>query len=96
MPAFAEVIVGEGNEPGQTDVAEICGYFAWGKVVAVDETTAIVALDIANKIGPEGPYIDGCDALIAAVGFELDVPVVSSDWDVLHPETRNVLTVEDC
>lgn len=39
-------------------------------------------------------YLDGVDALVAAVGRELDAPVVSADGDLTHPETRKVVDVE--
>jgi hypothetical protein len=35
------------------------------------------------------------DALIAAVGRELDAPVVSGDRHLTHPETKRVLDVEE-
>ena len=94
-PAFAEVLVGEGNEPGETDVEVVREYFAWGEVVTADEESAITGMKIADEIGPEGPYLDGCDALIVAVGLELDAPVVSSDRDLTHPETKQVVDVEE-
>jgi len=59
-----------------------------------DAETATVAGEIAAEIGPEGPYLAGMDALIAAVGHELDAPVVSADGDLTHPETRAVVDVE--
>ena len=61
----------------------------------VDEWTAITAGQIADEIGPGGPYLDGPDALIAAVGRELDAPVVSGDGDLTHAETKRVITVEE-
>nr|WP_258560328.1 hypothetical protein [Halorhabdus salina] len=39
--------------------------------------------------------MDGLDALIAAVGGELNAPVVSSDGDRTHPETKQVVDVEE-
>lgn len=94
VPALAEVLVGEGNLPnGDVDGAR--ADLAWVDVHPVDERTAITAGQIADEIAPGGPYVDGPDALIAAVGRELDAPVVSGDGDLTHPETKRVVQVEE-
>lgn len=94
VPALAEVLVGEGNLPNG-DVDEARGDLAWGDVHPVDERTAVTAGQIANEIAPGGPYLDGPDALIAAVSRELDAPVVSGDGDLTHSETKRVIDVEE-
>ena len=55
----------------------------------------MTAGNIADEIAPGGPYLDGPDALIAAVGRELDAPVVSGDGDLIHEETKQVVDVEE-
>ena len=50
---------------------------------------------IADEIAPAGPYLNGPDALIAAVGRELDAPVVSRDGDLTHNATKTVVDVEE-
>lgn len=94
VPALAEVLVGEGNLP-DGDVHGARADLAWVDVHPVDERTAVTAGTIADEIAPEGPYLDGPDALIAAVGRELDAPIVSGDGDLVHPETRTVVDVEE-
>ena len=93
-PAYAEVLVGEGNGPDESDIAGVRGDFGWTEVYAVDERTAATAAEIAAEIGPEGPFLAGCDALIAAVGRELDAPVVTADRDLTHPAVRDVVEIE--
>lgn len=94
VPALAEVLVGEGNLPnGDIDGAR--ADLAWVDVHPVDERTAVTAGLIADEIGAGGPYLDGLDALIAAVGRELDAPVVSGDGDLTHPATKQVIDVEE-
>lgn len=93
-PAYAEALVGEGNDPAG-DVAEAAADLSWGEVYSVDEETAAIAGQIANEIGPEGPFLSGMDGLIAAVGRELDAPVVSADGDLTHEETKQVIDVEE-
>lgn len=95
LPAYAEVIVGEGNIPGEADIDGIQNALAWGEVYNVDTRHAVIGAEIADEIGPEGPYLAGCDALIAAVGRELNAPVVSADRDLTHDETKKVLEVEE-
>ncbi len=51
---------------------------SWGEKYEVDERTAVTAGEIADEAGPDGPDVDGLDALTAAVGRELDAPVVSA------------------
>jgi len=94
VPVYAEVLVGEGNFP-DGDVEGARAALAWGEKHAVDEHTAVLAGEIANEIGPEGPFLGGLDALIAAVGRELDAPVVSADGDLTHEETKKVVAVEE-
>ena len=94
VPAYAEVLVGEGNLPnGDVDGAR--ADLSWAEVYTVDERTATMAGEIADEIAPGGPYLDGPDALIAAVGRELDAPVVSGDGDLTHTETKKVIQVEE-
>ncbi len=94
VPAYAEVLVGEANVP-DGDVEGARADLAWGETHAVDEHTAALAGEIAGEIGPEGPSLGGLDALIAAVGRELDAPVVSADSDLTHEETKRVVDVEE-
>ena len=76
VQAFAEVLVGEGTLPnGDVDGAR--ADLAWVDVHPTDSETAVTAGHIADEITPDGPYLDGPHALIAAVGRELDAPVVS-------------------
>jgi predicted nucleic acid-binding protein len=94
VPAYAEALVGEGNLP-DGDVEEARAALAWAEPHAVDGHTARLAGEIAAEIGPEGPFLDGMDALIAAVGRELDAPVVSADGDLTHEETKRVVDIEE-
>ncbi len=93
VPAYAEALVGAGNLP-DGDVADVRAALAWGERHPIDEHTAILAGEIADEVGSRGPFLDGVDALIAAVGRELDAPVVSADGDLTHEETRRVVDVE--
>jgi len=92
-PAYAEVLVGEGNIP-DGEVAAIKADLSWGEVYGTDEETAEIAGEIASEVRPQGPFLAGMDGLIAAVGRELDSPVVSGDSDLTHEETRRVVDVE--
>lgn len=94
VPAYAEVLAGAGNLP-DGDVAEVAHDLTWGTIYAVNEETAVTAGRIADEIGTEGPYLDGCDALIAAVGRELGAPVVSADRDLTHEATKRVINIEE-
>ena len=94
VPALAEVLVGEGNLPnGDVDGAR--ADLLWANVHSIDERTAVTAGQIADEIAPGGPYLDGPDALIAAVGRELNAPVVSRDSDLTHEATKRVVAVEE-
>lgn len=93
-PAYAEALVGEGNHP-DGNVAEAEADLSWGEVYETGEQTAVLAGKIANEIGPQGPFLAEMDGLIAAVGRELNAPVVSADSDLTHDETKKVLAVEE-
>lgn len=93
-PAYAEVLVGEGNAPNG-DVAAVKADLSWGDVYETDEDTAALAGEIADEIGPEGPFLAGMDGVIAATGRELGAPVVSDDRDLTHEETKRVVGVEE-
>jgi predicted nucleic acid-binding protein len=94
VPAYAETLVGVGNHPGG-DVPKAIDSLAWGTVYDVDDHAAVTAAEIGDQVEAEGPYLDGLDALIAAVGRELDAPVVSADSDLTHEETKAVVDVEE-
>ncbi|WP_254533458.1 PIN domain-containing protein [Natrinema gelatinilyticum] len=94
-PAFAEVLIGEGNGPSESDIGGARWALEWGEVYGVDERTAVTAAEIADEIGPQGPYLAGMDGVIAAVGRELDATVVSAEGDLTHPETQAVVDIEE-
>jgi len=94
VPAYAEALLGEGNGPGG-NIEGARDDLSWGEVHAVDERTAVTAAEIADEVGPQGPFLSGMDALIAAVGRELGAPVVSDDRHLTHPETMKVINVEE-
>ena len=93
-PAYGESLLGERNGPGG-NIEGAREDLSWGEVHAVDERTAVTAAEIADEMGPPGPLLSGMDAVIAAVGRELDVPVVSDDRHLTHPETKQVVNVEE-
>jgi len=91
-PAYTETLVGVGNHP-DGDVERVVEALRWSDVYEIDESLAVEAGRIADEIGAQGPYLDGVDALVAAVGRELDAPVVSADSDLTHEATRRVVDV---
>jgi len=93
-PAYTEALLGEGNGP-QGDIDGAREALAWGEVHPVDERTAVTAAEISDEVGPQGPFLNGMDAVIAAVGRELDATVVSADRHLTHPATRAVVDVEE-
>ena len=95
LPAYTEAVVGEGNKPEGSDIDGVRNALNWGEVYTTEERHAVVGAEIADEIDSGGPYIDGCDALIAAVGRQLSAPVVSDDSDLTHPETKKVIDVEE-
>ena len=94
VPAHAEALLGEGNGPGG-DIDGAREDLSWGEVYTVDERTAVTAAEIADEMGAQGPFLSGMDALIAAVGRELDAPVVSRDGDLTHKATKTVVDIEE-
>jgi predicted nucleic acid-binding protein len=93
-PAYAETLVGVGNHP-TGDVDRAIEALSWGEVYDIDKDLSVEAARIADEIGPQGPYLDGVDALVAAVGRELDAPVVSADGDLTHEEIKKVIDVDE-
>jgi len=93
-PAYADALVGEGNAP-DGDIAAAKADLSWGEVYEPDEETAALAGQIADEIGPKGPFLAGMDGLIAATGRELGAPVVTNDADLTHEKTRQVVEVEE-
>lgn len=93
-PAYAETLVGVGNLP-DASVDDAIDALGWMEVYGVDEAVAEEAGYVADAVGAEGPFLDGVDATVAAVGRELDSPVVSANGDLTHEETRKVVEVEN-
>jgi hypothetical protein len=63
--------------------------------IVVDEELAVTAAEIASELGSKGPSLSGADAHVAAVGRELDTPVVSDGRAVTHTETKRVIDVDE-
>jgi len=96
LPAYAETVIGEGNAPGSADIAGVRNALDnLVDVVDVKTRHAIRAAELADQIGSQGPYLGGCDGLIAAVGDELNAAVVTDDRDLTHPETQRVIDVDE-
>jgi predicted nucleic acid-binding protein len=94
VPAYTEALLGEGNGP-EGNIEGAREDLSWGEVYAVDEQTAVTAAEIADEMGQQGPFLSGMDALIAAIGRELDASVVSADRHLTHEETKKVVDVEE-
>ncbi|PSQ40945.1 VapC toxin family PIN domain ribonuclease [Halobacteriales archaeon QS_9_68_42] len=94
VPAYAEALLGEGNGPGG-DIDGAREDLSWGEVYTVDERTAVTAAEITDEMEAQGPFLSGMDALIAAVGRELDAPAVSRDGDLTREATKQVVDIEE-
>ena len=83
------------HSDADTDIAEARRELAWGDVIEISEEIAVIAVEIADEIGPQGPDMAAVDALVAAVGRDLGAAVVSSDSDLTHDETKRVVEIEE-
>jgi len=93
-PVVTEVLVDEGNNL-HGNVSRAKAGVSWVEVIETDRDTALVAESIAEDIGPQGPYSDGVDAIVAAVGKQFNSTVVSADQDLTHPEVQRVISVDE-
>ncbi|ACV47892.1 MULTISPECIES: PIN domain-containing protein [Halomicrobium] len=93
-PAYTEAIVGVGNHP-DGDLEEAIEALGWVEVVEVDAELSETAARIADEIPAGGPYLDGVDGLVAAVGREWGAPIVSADSDLTHEETRRAVDIDE-
>lgn len=93
--ALGEVLVGEGNGPENSNIDAIRDRLGWAEIASIDEQTAVDAAKIADEVGPQGPYLAGSDAVIAAIGREFGAPVVSSDRDLTHEAVKEIVAVEE-
>jgi len=93
-PAHAETLLGVGNLP-DASVDDAIDALAWTEVYAVDKAVFEETGYLADGVGSEGPFLDGVDATVAAVGRELGAPVASADGDPTREETRKVIEVEN-
>lgn len=94
-PIFTEYLLGAVHSIGPTDFEDARNELAWSEVAEIDEDTAVTAVEIADEIGSEGPNLTAIDAIVAAVGRELNAAVVSGDRDLTHPETKKVVDVDE-
>jgi len=74
----------DGNDPGG-DVAEAKADLSWGEVYETGEETAELAGEIADEVGPEGPFLAGLHRLIARTASRLLLNRlhVDRDWSRL-------------
>jgi predicted nucleic acid-binding protein len=94
-PVLTEYLLGMVHGTHPTDIPKARSELSWTHIAEIDEDTAVTASEIADEIGEEGPNLTGIDSLIAAVGRQLDAPVVSNDRDLTHEETKKVVDVEE-
>jgi len=94
-PVYTEYLLGTVHSDADTDIAEARRELAWGDVIEISEEIAVIAVEIADEIGPQGPDMAAVDALVAAVGRDLGAAVVSSDSDLTHDETKRVVEIEE-
>jgi predicted nucleic acid-binding protein len=94
-PVYTEYLLGTVHSSAGTDIPEARQELAWGEVIEITEERAVVAAEIADEIGPQGPQLAAVDALVAAIGRELGAAVVSSDSDLTHEETKKIVEVEE-
>lgn len=94
-PVFTEYLLGTVHSSARTAVADARHELAWTEVVETDETTAVTAAEIADEIGPRGPNLTAVDAIVAALGRDLNAALVSSDRDLTHPKTKQVVDVDE-
>lgn len=92
VPSYAEVIVGVGNEPAG-EVGAVVDALRWIDPYGVSAEHAEAAGRLAERIGADGPYLDGIDGLVAAVADELGAPVVTADADLTHEAVSSILDV---
>lgn len=94
-PVFTEYLLGSVHSSEPTDLEGARSELAWTEIVEIDENTAVTAAEVADEIGPEGPHLTAVDALVAALGRELNAPVVAGDRDLTHEETQTVVDVDE-
>jgi len=94
-PIYTEYLLGSVHGSDPTDIEGARTELAWSDIIEIGEDTAVTAAEIADEIGSQGPNLTAIDALVAAVGRELNAAVVSGDRDLTHSETQTVLDVEE-
>jgi len=94
-PVFTEYLLGSVHSSEATDLEGARSELSWTEVVQIDENAAVTAAEVADEIGPEGPHLTAVDALVAAVGRELNAAVVAGDCDLTHEESAAVIDVDE-
>jgi len=94
-PVYTEYLLGTVHSNASTDIGDARAELSWVDVVETDESTAVRAAELADKIGPEGPELTAIDALVVAVAAELNATLVSCDGDLTHKETTQVIAIDD-
>lgn len=94
-PIYTEYLLGAVHGTEEPEIEVTRSELSWAEVVEIDEEIAVVAAEVADDIGPQGPHLTAIDALVAAVGRQLNAAVVSRDGDLTHQETKKVVDVEE-
>lgn len=94
-PIYTEYLLGTVHSNAETNISKARQELAWGEVVETSQRTAVIAAEVVDEIGSQGPNLTAVDALVAAVGRELSASVVSGDGDLTHKETKEIIEVDD-
>jgi hypothetical protein len=55
----------------------------------------VTAGEITDEVRSGGLCLEGLEVLTTAVGSELDAPIVSTDGDFTHAETKKTIDIEE-
>lgn len=91
---YTEYLLGEANVAPDPNLPAVRAEIEWTQVWEVTRKTADIGVEAVAELPAHAPHLDGVDATVVGVAYEIGAPIVAGDSDFTHEAVRAHLNVE--
>lgn len=91
---YTEYHLGEANGAPDPDLPAVRTEIDWTQIWEVTRKTADIGVEAVAELPARAPHLDGVDATVVGVAYEIGAPIVAGDSDFTHEAVRTHLNVE--